>query len=386
MYQKLLLTTTLINMRSTKFFRSILNFENVLNGIMIRQLIVRSMLVFLLVTSISYSSSTRSGVLNVNLSESSDDIVVEAFQDWALTVNQNSNGEIDIRLHHNQTYGAAVLQHVKQGHADIVPLYMATLGNLVPEVAVFMHPMFYGASADHIHSITDNQIGWDLYEKVEKSLGVKILGQPIGVGHTGILTRGEIQGLNELNQKSIAFAQDLQQNALEIYGASPVQMNTNDMKEAFRMGNIDGMLLNISTARADFLSDESETLTFIDSRSMYQQVLPAMNLNAWQKLTDTSKNLLIESWHQMIRNHRKAAAAQEQKLKLQLGEIGIHVTSPQDAEFTDVRETLMNNQSSMFHNNQIDSGWIEHVWGALRIVYSCTGDWSPGVIFPPPSN
>ena len=175
----------------------------------------------------------------------------------------------------------------------------------------------------------------------------------------------------------------IQTTAVARMGATAVPMEYSEVYQALQTGAVDGAILDMVSA-ANTHVWETGIRTAIDNKQEFHQYIPNMNMDTWRSLTQSSQLLLMQSWHDVIRMNRDMASEWDRVAKASLESNGVQVFIPPDAAIVRIRAGLMAEQGAMVKSMGLDPALVALIGNTLASVYSCTGDWSPDVVPPPP--
>ncbi|MGE0701621.1 MAG: TRAP transporter substrate-binding protein DctP [Hyphomicrobiaceae bacterium] len=240
--------------------------------------------------------------------------------EWAEELEKKSGGKLEVKIFH----GAAkykdtdVPKALNQGALDMGLPGTWQLGKFVADFDAVDLPLLYGVSQEDAYKVFDGKPGKILEGKLEKKLGVKVIGRWLDLGFQHTHSVG----------KPINVHTDLASLKLRIpggaanvaryadLGANPVKIAWPDVPQALQRGTIDGLATTFESIRSAKLWDSGLKHSYLTNQS-FSQYLPTVSAKAWEKYPKDVQDLITSSWEAKIdslreRARKRQAEAQEE--------------------------------------------------------------------------
>ncbi len=248
-----------------------------------------------------------------------------------------------------------VLKALGQGKVEMAVPGTWQIDRFVPDVGIFLLPAFYGRRADAIHAVVDGPAGREIGERIEKTLGVVVLGRWIDLGHAHLFGVGRpIRSHRRIAGLKIRVAGGVG-NALRIeaLGGIPLVIPWPELPEILERGTVDGLLTSFETVAGAELWERGVTHAFKD-REYFPQYVPLVRASLWRRLPRDLKALLRVAWESGVDPARRAAAVAQDEAEKILLEKGVSVVRPDEESLAQWRTRIMDAQEGMVRKMGID--------------------------------
>ena len=310
---------------------------------------------------LSSSALAQEYELSVSLESPSGHIRNQTFATFAERVAERSEGRIEITVFGSasQYAGTEVPAALAQGSLDIgAPLYVH-LGRFVPEAQFADLPMAYGATEAQIYAAIDGTFGEALHQRIEDTLGVRVLGRPFGVGHallyttdTPITSTADFAGLRLRVPGGAANVE-----RFRVFGANPVSIPWPDAPQALQRGTVDGTLSTDEPIRSVAMWDSGLQHVFIDGQSYFMYV-PLISGQVWDTLPEDLQAVLVDTWDEIIDEARANATQRWQDARRINAENGITPVEADPADLAQMRARLLEIQPELIETLGMDPDLI----------------------------
>ena len=306
--------------------------------------------------------------LDISLETGPTHIRNESIVKFAETLEQRSNGRLQVRVFHaaSQYKGSAVPVAIAQGSLDMGVPGLWHIGKLVPETGVPLLPMFYGASIDTMHKIWDGPSGDHLNALIEKKTRGKVIGRWLDLGYGTVYT----------TKKKIVKTSDMEGMKMrvpggaatvyryKVFGANPVNISFGDVPQALQRGTVDGLMTNQEGARSAKMWESGLKYGFYDRQAFYQYV-PVISLKAWNKFPKDIQDLIVDSWEQAIDSMRKLVAQRQLDARKENTANGIITIEADPADLKQMGAKLMAAQPEIVEQLGLDKDFVKQVKAEL---------------------
>ena len=257
-----------------------------------------------------------------------------------------SGGNITVECYDSGTLYGQDTEHdaLKNGDVDMIYSSASWLTDGSPWVSMFTAGYVF-QSYDHMTRVLNGNIGKEMFQKIADEQGIL----PLGAYYLGtreislsqdkaIKTPEDLKGINLRMPNSDAWV-----FLGKAMGANPTAIPFNDLYLALQTGTVDGQDNPLPTVKSAKFYQKSISLT----NHLVDSVWPTINLNTWNKLTDTQKGWVMEA----VEAGRKACDEQNLKTESEvqdfLKEQGLSIYEADVAAFADhVLNTYLNDPIS----------------------------------------
>lgn len=280
--------------------------------------------------------------------------VVAAF---AEKLAERARGRLDVRY----SPGARlfmdrdVIRALQLGKVEMAVPGTWQIDRLVPDVGLFLLPMFYGRDEAAIHAVTDGPPGREVSRRIDRQLQVKVLGRWIDLGFTHIFGRGRpIRTYQDMAGRRIRVAGGHANLArLETLGAQAFVIPWPDFPEALALGTVDGTLTSFETIGSAKLWERGINSVFAD-RQYFAQYVPLVSQRFWERLPEDLRTLMAGVWDEQVDGGRGLAAAAQEKARSSFIEHGGLFSEPTAEARNQARNALLAKQDDLVSALGID--------------------------------
>lgn len=206
-------------------------------------------------------------------------------------IEEKSGGAITVDMYHGGTLGSEQdhIQAQKEGSVELIFSGTAGIGLYVPDTAVF--ECFYAfEDIDQIIEAVES-----LYDDLDgacQAQGFKLLGCFFD-GPRQILSNKKIESIEDLNGLKLrAPGSNIYVNSITALGAQAISMPLGDVYTSLQTGAIDAMEGTMDTITQQKFYEQG-TYLILDSH-VFQPLFVTYNLDAWDKLSEDTQNLILE--------------------------------------------------------------------------------------------
>lgn len=289
--------------------------------------------------------------------------------EWAEELNKKSAGKLEVKIFH----GAAkykdtdVPKALNQGALDMGFPGTWQLGKFVSDFDAADLPELYGISYEEGYKIFDGKAGKWLADKVEKKLGVKVIGRWLDLGFQQVFSVSKpIQKNTDLTSMKIripggaAFI-----TRFESLGANPVKIAWPDVPQALQRGTIDGLSTTFESTRSAKLWDSGVKYAYVANQS-FSQYLPIVGAKSWAKYPKEIQDLITSSWEAKIDSLRKRARARQDEAMEEAKKNGITVSIASKEDGADAKAKYMKRQDELIKALKIDPQLVKLIEASLK--------------------
>lgn len=207
-----------------------------------------------------------------------------------------SGGNITVECYDSGTLYGQDTEHdaLKNGDVDIIYSSASWLTDGSPWVSMFTAGYVF-QSYEHMTAVLNGEIGQDMFNKIAEEQNIL----PLGAYYLGtrqislsydkhINTPADLNGINLRMPNSDAWV--FLGTAM---GANPTAIGFNDLYLALQTGTVDGQDNPLPTVKSAKFYEVQESISL--TNHLVDSVWPTINLDTWNKLTDTQKGWVMEA-------------------------------------------------------------------------------------------
>jgi TRAP-type C4-dicarboxylate transport system substrate-binding protein len=226
--------------------------------------------------------------------------------------------------------------------------------------------MFYGISQEAAYKVWDGEPGKFVADKLEKKLGVKVIGRWLDLGFQHTFTVGKAintwKDMAALKLRIPGGAASLAR--YDAFGGNPLKISWPDVPQALQRGTIDGLATTFESTRSAKLWDSGVKHTYVNNQS-FSQYLPVVGLKSWNKYPKDIQDLIVKSWADRIDSLRQRARERQASARKDAEKQGVKTVAPTPADAADARKVLMAKQDKLIKDLKIDPKLVKLVEAAL---------------------
>ena len=247
-----------------------------------------------------------------------------------------SGGNITVECYDSGTLYGQDTEHdaLKNGDVDLIYSSASWLTDGSPWVSMFTAGYVF-QSYDHMTKVLNGDIGKEMFQKIADEQGIL----PLGAYYLGtreislsqdkaIKTPDDLKGINLRMPNSDAWV-----FLGKAMGANPTAIGFNDLYLALQTGTVDGQDNPLPTVKSAKFYEVQKSISL--TNHLVDSVWPTINLNTWNKLTDTQKGWVMEA----VEAGREACDSQNLKTESEvqdfLKEQGLTIYEADVAAFAD---------------------------------------------------
>ena len=280
-----------------------------------------------------------------------------SLEEFVEKLTERTEGKLDVQVFPSgQLFkGPDVPKALAQGSIEMGVPIILYISRIVPNAGLLDLPMFFGRTADEIHAVMDGPVGQELNAEIEETVGVKIIGPNLDLGHgTVFTTETELSSLASLDGLKLRVPGSPASKArYDALGAEAVSISFADVPIALAQKSIDGLMTTHETIRSAKLW-ESGLKYALDMRGSFLQYVPMVGRPTWDRLGPDLQRIVVETWADTVGSARKLAADRQKSAAEEGRENGIRAVSPSPGEIAAFRSELMRKQDSIIEDSRID--------------------------------
>jgi TRAP-type C4-dicarboxylate transport system substrate-binding protein len=295
-------------------------------------------------------------------------IVAKRFAD---EVEKRSQGKIVFEIFADSQLfpGAEEPKALSSGAIDVAIPNMSLIGSIEPNADIFTMPVFFGASAAQVRAVLDGAPGQDLYQRIEKRLGVKVLGAGFDNGPDVIVTSKRApETIKDLAGLKVRAPGGPKYSArLQALGATPVFIRFEDLALALTQGTVDAVMTNdggVVQGKLWELGIQHALLLDLG----WAPLVPIMSQRAWDRLGAEGQKLVTSTWNDMLPGIRTYLDGEMAVLRKQMADAKIKFHTPKDEEVQALRDKLMAVQPALATETRVDPQLLAAVQAIMQTV------------------
>lgn len=303
----------------------------------------------------SESNSDDEKIFNLGLVTSSSDQRVEALNEFADSVEEETNGEIKINIHADGALGTEdeVGVQVQSGSTQMVLMGgLARFEQFDKSMVVDELPFLFDNHQD-AYDAMDGKVGDILKEKAEDK-GLKILAfwengfRNFTNNEKPIETPEDLKGLKMRVSES-----NFRVKMFESIGAKVTPMDFSELYSALQQGVIDGQENPVSIINSSKLYEVQEYLSI--SHHLWGANPFVINLDLWDSLSPDEQKILEKNALKYQDIQRKSLSDSEDKLIEELKEKGMKVNEVNTDEFKKAVQPILDDAEEQFGKEMMDA-------------------------------
>ena len=252
------------------------------------------------------------------------------------TLESISGGNMTVECYDSGTlYGQDTeTDAIKNGDVDMIYSSASWLTDGSPWISMFTAGYVF-QSYDHMTTVMNGDIGKQVFQRVAEEQGILPLGcYYLGTRQVSLSADKEIKVPADLNGVNLRMPNsDAWVFLGKAMGANPTAIAFNDLYLSLQTGAVDGQDNPLPTVQSAKFYEVQKSISL--TNHLVDSVWPTINVNTWNKLTDTQKNWVLEA----VEAGRKACDEQNLKTESEvqdfLKEQGLKIYEADVAAFAD---------------------------------------------------
>ena len=253
-----------------------------------------------------------------------------------------------------------VLNAVHSGKVEMAVPGTWNLELYVPDLALFLLPVFYGRTPEENHSLSDGPVGQKIQQKMETLYDVRVPGRWMDLGYAHVFTLGKpITKWEDFRGLRIRVAGG-KGNELRLagLGSHSFTIPWSELVERLQGKMLDGLLTTYETIRSAELWKYGVRYAFED-RQYFPMYLPLVNKQVWDSLELSERTAFRTLWNRQAKHQREEASqAQMQAKEAFIQEGGGQVVQPSPTELHRIRTVLQRLQPAFLKQLRIDESLV----------------------------
>ncbi len=307
-------------------------------------------------------------VMRISVENTDSHTQTKTVRDFARRLQQRTEGVLDIRFFSSSSLvrDSEAVRAMTLGQLEMAVPGTWHLDRLVPEVSVFLLPLFYGRDARDVYDLLDSPAGAELVGYIENDLFVKVPGRWIDLGHTHLFSTDKpITSYDDIRGMRIRVAGGYGNEArINAMGALSTSIAWADFPSRLEQGVVAGVLTSHETVRSGELWNYGIRYAFED-RQYFAQYVPMISRRFWNSLSAEVQEIIIDTWEEGVDESRRAASAAQEFARGVLLQAGVKMTQPSAVELSRMRQHLLSRQDDIARLLGIPHEFIEHVEAEL---------------------
>lgn len=291
-----------------------------------------------------------------------------ALEGFVNKLTARTEGRLDVQVFPSgQLFkGPDVPKALAQGGVEMGVPIILYISRVVPNAGLLDLPMFYGRSPEEIHAVIDGKVGAELNDEIEKTLGVKIIGPNLDLGHGSIFTtEAPATSLKALDGLKLRVpgspAAKVRYGSL---GVDSVSISFSDVPIALAQKSIDGLMTTHESIRSAKLW-ESGLKYSLDTQGTFFQYVPMVGNPTWEKLAPDLQQIVLDTWAETVGSARALAARRQASARREGIANGIQNMQATPEELAAFRKKLMAQQDNIVEQVRMDPDFVARAAAAL---------------------
>lgn len=319
--------------------------------------------VFLLCSVLAFSTVQAAEYrLRLSTENTRDHVQTQALERFADSVEQSSKQRIQVDFYHDARLfrDRDVISALIGGKVEMAVPGMWHLDRYIPDVGLYMLPLFYGREASEHHRIRDGVIGERVSTSIETLLGVEVPGRWLDLGHAHLyFTDSPVSKHEDLSGRKIRIPGGVaNRGRLEAFGAEPTVIAWPDLPNALKQGRVSGVLTTHETVRSASLWEQGIRYGFEDME-YFAQYVPMVNGQFWNGLPPDLQRVVRDSWDAIVDEERRQAAESQVHAREEMLRRGIKLYQPEPDALVQWRERALQRQPEMVDTMGVSRELVE---------------------------
>ncbi|MFQ3620940.1 MAG: TRAP transporter substrate-binding protein DctP [Spirochaetales bacterium] len=292
----------------------------------------------------------ESKVLRISLENTPIHVQVRNIQKFAEEVERRLSPGLKVEVYPEARLfrDRDVLNAVHTGKIEMAVPGTWNLEPFVPDLGLFLLPLFYGRSAEESHRLSDGIVGEKIQNNLERLYNVQVLGNWMDLGHAHVFTlQRSIKRLEDFKGLRIRVAGG-KANELRLFhlGANAVVIPWSELLERLKTRMVDGVLSTYETIRSAELWKYGIRYAFEDNQ-YFPMYIPLVSRTFWNQCSEEEIRGLKELWRKHTEQQRQEAFFAQQEAKQVFIQNGGTVFIPPKEETIRIRQYLLQAQAAI---------------------------------------
>ncbi|MBF0374792.1 MAG: TRAP transporter substrate-binding protein DctP, partial [Alphaproteobacteria bacterium] len=232
----------------------------------------------------SGAALAESWVLRISTENTASHVQTGAVQNFVDRLTARAGDRLKVEYEHSARLfrDQDVVRAMADGKVDMAVPGMWQLDRFVPEIGLYMLPMFYGLSEAEHHKVRDGAVGRDIDARIQEALDATVIGRWIDLGLTHLyFSEKRVTRHEDLAGLRIRVAGgSINLERLRAFGAHPVVIPWPDFPTALRDRQVDGVLTTAETVKSAALWTSGIRWAFEDGE-YFAQYVPIVSRSFW---------------------------------------------------------------------------------------------------------
>jgi len=317
------------------------------------------------------AEATDLPVMRISVENTDEHVQTRSVRAFADALAERLKGRLDVRFHSGASLfrDQDVITALSQGKVEMAVPGTWQIDRFEPNAGIFLLPLFYGKSGAVNHAVMDGPVGRLIQERIAQSLGLKVIGRWIDLGHAHLFgVRSTIHRHEDIAGMRIRVAGGTA-NAMRIeaMGGIPRVIPWPDLRAKMGQGLIDGMLTTHETVVSARLWEAGIQSAFED-RQYFAQYVPLVGAHFWNRIGPEIQAVLAGTWEEHVDQGRNAAALAQTGARDILKAHGVSLITPAPEATALWRSRILAAQPEMIAGMQIDAGLFSQVQDAVHQI------------------
>lgn len=247
-------------------------------------------------------------------------------------INEKSGGSIHVTYYPNSQLGNErdLAEGVMAGTVDIAYVSCAVMQNFEDSFAIFSLPFIF-KDYDHVHAFAKDELGREVFGKLEESSKVKVLGL-FDQGFRWIWTSNkEVKTLDDLSGLKIRTPEsDVYTQTFTLLGTNPTPMAFGDLFTALQTGVVSGYEVN---PESTWSNGTYEAIKYgVKSNHIFAGSVVFISQSAYDRLSEDQKQVLLDAADNAVILNNQIALESEADYEKKLVDAGLVINDLADGE------------------------------------------------------
>jgi len=258
----------------------------------------------------------------------------------AETVSEKTDGNFKIDIYPNDILGSQreLIEGFQTGTTDMILSPATNISTVYPKLNIFNLPFLF-QDKQHVYSVTDGEIGGEVYDGLRNELGIRTLGtfasgfRDLANSKVEVKTPDDVVGL-----KLRAIDSPINIDMLRAIGANAIPMAFGELYTGLQQGTVDGSDGPISNFYNSRFYEVQEYYTKLDL--YFAVIMLSINEDVWNDLPEEYQTILADASVEAQEYERELLEEEEAEYFEAIIKEGVKVTelTPDQKELFQVAE------------------------------------------------